>query len=267
MRPNRIGIWPLALNSIPSGAVVDMNRYDTTNAASNFLVLNSNRTPYNVLEILGGENGGDIFDTVYSRWHCYAGEGSSPLRIEIYSGPQDNHNVRFTIGGFVRAPALQSVAVQPQPIYVRMVGWASCVGDSSGSNPGATVLTLQPVIGIKQEDNAPTVGSNTAAKESRRCSYATALPVKHTQLHTLTNARHLYYAQVDETFALSSTFTRTGGRGFSSAATFGVGWSFYNMFHNVQGTPGRIYLEPEINAFMSVWFYTADFDMFDPNKS
>lgn len=267
MRPNRIGVWPLAMNSILSSAVVDMNRYDLTSVSNNFAVVNSNRTAFNMLEILGGEFGGDIFDTVYSRWHCYAGSGDNPNVISLFGGPQAGKHVRFTLGGFVRAPALQTVSAVPQPCYVRLKGWASAVVDASGSNPGNSTLLLQPVIAVKLNDSAPSVGSDDAAKATRRCAYATALPIQHTHSKGLNSARELLYAEMDHTIALAQTFTRTGGVGFPGDTIFGVGWSFYNPFHNVQGNNGRVNLEPEVNASMSAWFYTADFDMFDPNKS
>lgn len=253
MRPNRIGIFPVALNGTGGvqSSVTDITSvYDAARRTAN-------KTTLDVVELFGGI-AGEMHDTVYTkaiRWYPQGADAvNQTTTLDV--------NNRISFGGFVTVSDLRSENPTPRPLYCRMVGWAKTISTGSNDVPHA-----EPVIGIKTNSTPVTVGSTAADKLTRRCAHWVGLPTQHWHRYQVAGGSKtatINYCQTDLTFALAQTFSTTTGVGFSGETQFGVGWSFSQC---AQISDIDITLHGELESWLSVWFYTADFDMHDPTKS
>lgn len=245
MRPNRIGAWPMALNAIENtiqSAVIRMDDdLDSTGA------LNANRTPIDEIELFPGVTG--INDTILCRTMYYADSDRTELTDSL---------PRFSVGGFLNASGVRSGTGEPSPLYMRVVGHAKVKLNGTTSS-----CWLQPVIGIKKNNDPVTLGSGSSDKDSRALSVATVIPLIQ-QANWRLGGAGIHNSYVDQTLMLGSTFSRFGGVGFDSSTIFGVGWSVVNPDRDSGASLG---LEGYMEFFMSAWLYTADMDMYDPNRS
>lgn len=243
MRPNRVGIFPVSLeNGTGMGsAVVDLSSLSSDR-------LDGIRSALNQVEIFTGVDG-EIHDTIYSRTQHYDGTHDIELTEDL---------PRISFGGFVNVSGQRESNAEPQPLYVRMVG--SCYFVTGNGD----AFFIQPVIGLKEHHSPPSVGFGAADKLSRRLSLVRVLPIKHQAHAAIGSSNEIYTAETDITFALGKVFSRFGGTGFASNETFGVGWSVV-MPKRTANTTTDLY--GHFSFTMSAWFYTADLDMYDPNKS
>lgn len=152
MRPNRIGVYPAAMNTIANGGShVDIGRIVGQGVAGA-------RTAIGTIELFGGSNE-VVFDTILSQQIV----SSVDTGITLTGSAQ-----RFSIGGFLNASGIRSVNADPQPLYVRFVGHCHC----SVFND----VIIQPVFGIKDNEDPPnSTGDSDSNKESRRLAFSRAV--------------------------------------------------------------------------------------------
>ena len=243
MRPNRIGAWPLSLQPGGGAGSSVINMSSVTQGT-----LNANRTAIDKVELFPGI-AAEIHDTIYSRSVHYSGALTVVLTNDL---------PRFSVGGFVLPSGQRSVNAEPQPLYVRFVGSMSVHAGNGNA------YFLQPVIGVKSNSDPISLGTSDSDKDSRAIGSPRVLPVHHVSHHAFGAVGELYSAETDVTIALGNVFSRFGGTGFSGDTVFGVGWSIL-MPGRASGHRGSI--EGHMEFSVSAWFYTADLDMYDPNKS
>lgn len=256
MRPNRIGAWPLAINNLGTSTIqsstVDLNAVlDTENKREAI------RTSIQVIELFGSPAIG-YHDTILCQkyvWH--SGDTIALSR----TAP------RISFGAFVIAPSLRSINADPQPLYCRFVGHALVEG------PQTYPLGVEPVLGLKK--NADPVGLNPITEgDSRALQGYQSIPCRSRSFEPSSSAGStdtpaIISAYCDETFMLAKTYNEATGVGFDGNTIFGAGWSVYNSARRTIGgqSPTTVNVSGYSEFFLSVWLYTADMDMFDPNKS
>lgn len=251
MRPNRIGIYPVTLND--NTVALTNSRVTLDGFFDSESDLHANMTSRAHVELYSGISG-DIHSTVYSRQFFYGGGQSAS-----FTNSGNPLRQRFSIGGFISLDGLRVIDADPRPLYVRFQGSAHATMKSPNK-----WLQIEPIIGLKANTSTPSNLYSDAAKLTRRLSSFVELNTNQSYATQYgTNEMHSF-AAIDTTFALAQYFHRTGGVGIPANQILGVGWSFLlptiisNESVDIQG-PWII----NIHA----WVYTADFDMFDPNKN
>lgn len=241
MRPNRIGAWPYALNNATDGTASNA----LIPAATTQATLEAWRTPYDVIELVPGVSG-YFHDTVYSQDIQYAGTTEVSLTVDM---------PRISFGGYIRPQGFRTDVLQP--FYVRMKGNAHVkLGDNG-------FVFLQPVFGIKGTPSTPTQVTTALGKTNRRMNVVRHLP---TDLHghERLGSSEVTLASIDTTFIVAATFGRFGGVGYNPDTIFGAGWSVYMPG---RATGASVNLQADLSFSMSCWIYSADLDVYDPNKS